>query len=140
MSQSYIPAALRRPVVERAGGRCEYCRIPTEVSFLPHEIDHVVAEKHGGPTTSENLALCCVVCNKRKGSDVASVDPVTGDIVALYHPRRDDWGEHFRLLGDGRIVAKTAAGRATVRLLLLNAAQRIEERRSLLRIGDLTSA
>ena len=84
MSQTHVPAALRRLVVERAGGRCEYCRVPTDVVFLPHEIDHVVAEKHGGPTDSENLALSCAVCNKRKGSDVASLDPETGEIVALF--------------------------------------------------------
>ncbi len=139
MSQTYVPAALRRLVVERAGGRCEYCRVPTDVVFLPHEIDHVVAEKHGGPTDSENLALGCAVCNKRKGSDVASLDPETGEIVALFHPRRDDWEEHLKLLGDARIVGRTATGRTTARFLLLNARRRIEERRSLLMTGDLIS-
>ncbi len=139
MSQTYVPAALRRLIVERAGGRCEYCRVPTDVVFLPHEVDHVVAEKHGGPTDSENLALSCVVCNKRKGSDVASVDPETGEIVALYHPRRANWEEHFRLHEDGRIIGRTATGRTTVRFLLLNARRRTEERRSLLMTGDLSS-
>jgi hypothetical protein len=50
MSQTYVPAALRRLVRERAGDRCEYCLIPESASFAPHWIDHVVAEKHGGKT------------------------------------------------------------------------------------------
>jgi len=28
--------------------RCEYCLVPGAVGFYPHEIDHVVAEKHLG--------------------------------------------------------------------------------------------
>jgi len=43
---TYIPEALRRAVIERAGGRCEYCGKP-QVSFFPHEVDHVIAQKHG---------------------------------------------------------------------------------------------
>ena len=140
MSQSYVSAALRRLVIERAAGRCEYCRIPLDVVFVPHEIDHIVAEKHGGSTDTTNLCLCCAVCNKRKGSDVASVDPESGDIVGLYHPRRDVWEEHFSLFEDGQIVGNTATGRTTVRFLLLNTRRRIEERRLLLAGGDLAAS
>jgi len=70
MSQTHIPAALRRLVRERAGERCEYCLIPESVTFSPHWIDHVVAEKHGGKTEAENLANSCVLCNQRKGSEL----------------------------------------------------------------------
>jgi len=38
MSVSYIPAALRRLVEERANRRCEYCLLPENVSFYVHEI------------------------------------------------------------------------------------------------------
>ncbi len=131
---------MRRLVIERAQGRCEYCRVSAEDVFLPHEIDHIVAEKHGGSTEPENLSLCCAVCNKRKGSDIASVDPESGEVVTLYHPRRDSREEHFSLLQDGQIVGKTVAGRTTVRFLLLNARRRIEERRSLLAAGELTAS
>lgn len=91
MSSTYIPAALRRLVYERAGGRCEYCLIHEDDVFAVHEIDHIIAEKHGGPTEADNLALSCALCNKYKGSDIASVDPDTGEIVPLYHPRRARW-------------------------------------------------
>lgn len=72
MSVTYIPAELRRLVVERAGERCEYCLLPSGVSFFPHEVDHVIAEKHGGVTTADNLAFTCWRCNRRKGSDLGS--------------------------------------------------------------------
>jgi 5-methylcytosine-specific restriction endonuclease McrA len=52
--------------------------IPDVATFAPHEIDHIIAKKHGGRTEAENLALSCTLCNKYKGSDPASVDPETG--------------------------------------------------------------
>ncbi|MDP6502005.1 MAG: HNH endonuclease, partial [Planctomycetota bacterium] len=119
MSDSYIPAELRRKVNERAGGRCEYCLIPESVTFVSHEIDHIIAEKHGGPTESDNLALSCALCNKHKGSDLTSIDPETGEIVPLYHPRRENWTDHFRL-SEGQIAPLTSTGRVTARLLHFN--------------------
>jgi 5-methylcytosine-specific restriction endonuclease McrA len=89
MSDTHTPAALRRLVYERAGGHCEYCLIPDTLVLVAHQIDHIIAEKHGGLTEADNLALACVLCNKHKGSDLASIDPQTGEIVPLYHPRRD---------------------------------------------------
>ena len=71
--------------------RCEYCRISEDLVFAAHQIDHIIAVKHRGETEIDNLALSCALCNKHKGSDIASIDPVTGEVVALYHPRRDTW-------------------------------------------------
>lgn len=56
---TYIPTMLRRQVIERAQNRCEYCLLPAEVAFFPHEVDHVIAEKHGGATNIDNLAFAC---------------------------------------------------------------------------------
>src|SRR5437899_496309 len=119
MSRTYIPAPLRRLARERSHDRCEYCLIPEAVTFAPHWIDHIVAEKHGGKTEANNLANSCIVCNLRKGSDLSSVDPETGQVVVLFHPRRDRWTDHFRLIG-GRIEALTSIGRVTERLLQFN--------------------
>src|SRR3982750_1827025 len=83
---SYIPAALRQFVIERAAGRCEYCRFPQDASFLSFEIDHIISEKHGGATTAENLALACVFCNSFKGTDVGSLDLATGQLTAFLIP------------------------------------------------------
>lgn len=118
----------------RAKGCCEYCLIPDEDSFFPHEPDHVIAEKHGGATTLGNLAWSCAACNRYKGSDLASIDPRTGDIAALYNPRRQQWSRHFRL-DKALIKPLTAAGRATERLLRLNDERRVEERQALIERG-----
>ncbi len=130
MSNLYIPAPLRRQVYERAAGQCEYCLIPETLTFAGHEIDHIIAQKHEGQTDTNNLALSSVLCNKNKGSDIASIDPATGEIVPLFHPRRDRWLEHFQLLG-AEITPLTPVGRATARLLKFNHPNRIIEREQL---------
>ncbi len=122
-----IPAQLRRQVVERAQGRCEYCRMPDRFSFYPPEIDHIIARKHGGQTTLDNLARVCWRCNHHKGTDVASFDPLTGELTRLFHPRTDVWIEHFRL-DDVRLDSDTPEGRTTLFLLRLNEPARVEER------------
>lgn len=87
MSVTYIPNNLRSLVYQRAKGLCEYCLIPEEICFAKHQIDHIIAEKHGGLTVETNLALSCSICNKFKGSDISSVDGETDEIVPLYNPR-----------------------------------------------------
>jgi 5-methylcytosine-specific restriction endonuclease McrA len=134
MSKTYIPAGLRRQVEERANSCCEYCLIPSFATFASHEIDHIIAEKHGGRTESDNLALSCTLCNKFKGSDIASIDPNTEKIVALYHPRQNLWHEHFRLSG-AKFTSLTEIGRVTARLLQFNSIDRVKERQFLLDAG-----
>ncbi|MBM4090419.1 MAG: HNH endonuclease [Planctomycetes bacterium] len=68
MSQR-VPAALRRLVQARAHYRCEYCLIHEGDVHFPHQPDHVVAQKHRGPTHEDNLAWACYLCNPLKGSD-----------------------------------------------------------------------
>ena len=68
MSESYIPAHLRRLVEQRANFECEYCQLPSGLSFFQHEIDHIIAEKHGGKTEAKNLAYSCWRYNRNKGT------------------------------------------------------------------------
>lgn len=137
MSTTYIPAALRRLVETRAHQFCEYCWLPGELAFLlPHEVDHVIAEKHGGDTVESNLALACWRCNRHKGTDLASFDPQSGALTRLYNPRTQRWSEHFLAVGVF-IQGATAEGRTTVRLLQLNLADRIAERQRLMNLGRL---
>ena len=109
---------------------------PEIFACCPHEIDHIIAEKHEGPTIAENLALACKLCNTFKGSDIASVDPLTGAITALYNPRIDIWREHFRL-EDTMFIPLTAKARTTVRLLQLNRSDRVAERQLWIPLGLL---
>ena len=125
---SYISNKLREQVIQRANACCEYCRIPANIGFFPHEIDHIIAEKHDGATELENLAYACWRCNRYKGSDLGSFDPITDEFTFLYHPRNQHWSEHFSLEED-RIVGETPVGRTTEKLLQFNTPERQRERR-----------
>jgi hypothetical protein len=100
----------------------------------PHEPDHIVPVQHGGESTLENLALACMRCNRYKGPNIGSYDPVDGQLVALFNPRVQKWSEHFALEG-GRIAPLTAVGRVTVKILNLNEERRVLERETLLESG-----
>lgn len=112
--------ALVRTVWKRARERCEYCLIPKWALPLPFQIDHIIAEKHGGQTVENNLALACPHCNRFKGPNIAGVDPASDQTVRLFDPRRDIWEEHFQWEG-ARIVGRTPIGRASVQVLAMNA-------------------
>lgn len=129
-----IAERLRRQVQERAQGRCEYCLVHEEDMYYPHEADHIIAEKHGGPTSLDNLAWACFYCNRYKGSDLASVDPISKKIVFLFHPREQRWSRHFRLNG-ALIEGITSSGRATAALLHLNDPERVAFRLRLIELG-----
>ncbi|MBW4480072.1 MAG: HNH endonuclease [Tolypothrix brevis GSE-NOS-MK-07-07A] len=130
----YISVELRKLVVNRASKRCEYCLIHQDFSIYTHEVDHIIAVKHGGETTADNLALSCLSCNRHKGSDFATIDQVTKEIVPLFNPRRQVWDEHFYLEG-ARIEGKTQIGQGTARLLQLNIPNRVLERQVLMSQG-----
>ena len=134
MSPTYVFEQGAPPVNERASGRYEYCLLSAADAFFPHEADHIIAEKHGGATTLDNLALARFDCNRFKGSDIASLDPGPGAFVALFNPRTQRWTEHFSLDG-GSIIGLTPCGSATVRLLKLNLPVRIEVREALISRG-----
>ena len=131
-------AALRRDVTQRAGDRCEYCRIHQEDTASRHQVDHIIAEKHGGMTALENLALSCLPCNRRKASDIAALDPKSGQLTALFNPRTQTWSEHFQFV-DAKIIGLTAEGRTTVEFLQFNSPERTMEREELMQSGRLQS-
>jgi hypothetical protein len=116
---SYVSAALRRLVIQRSGGKCEYCLYPQQASLFSFEIEHIIAEKHDGVTESENLALSCPTCNRFKGSDIGSIDPETRQLTPLFHPRTQHWWEHF-CLESALIIPQTAEGRVTAKILQFN--------------------
>lgn len=114
-----IPARLRRVVLKRAAGRCEYRGLSQAAQEAAFHVDHVIPRADGGKTVAENLALACVSCSLRKGGRRTAVDPETGSQAALFHPRQDRWSEHF--LFDGvHLMGLSATGRATVEALQMN--------------------
>ena len=138
---SYVPAALRRLVVERAGGVCEYCLIDQDDTYFGCEVEHIISEKHGGATPAENLALACAFCNRAKGTDIATLLPNTGQLCRLFHPRTDVWAHDFALDAAGvTILPLSEVGDATVRLLSLNHPDRVLEREALRDVGRYPGA
>jgi hypothetical protein len=90
-------------------------------------VDHILSRKHGGSSSLDNLAFCCIFCNRYKGSDVAAIDARTGEVVRLFNPRLDKWPDHFRISG-AVIEPLSSLGEITARLLQFNQAQRVAER------------
>lgn len=124
----------REIVRQRAGERYEYCLLPEAVDPYPFHVEHVIARQHGGDDADENLAWACSRCNIFKGTNLSSVDSETGRIVDLYDPRKQTWSDHFDIR-DAEIVGLTPTGRATVQLLQMNTARRVDLRRELIEQG-----
>jgi 5-methylcytosine-specific restriction endonuclease McrA len=120
--------AVRHLVRQRAKHRCEYCQLHQDDSPLAAlHIEHIRPIKHGGTDALNNLCLACIDCNLHKGTNLTGIDPETDEITPLYHPRQDNWDEHFYWNGI-RIAGRTAIGRATLRVLELNGDDRLDLR------------
>lgn len=125
---------LRKLVWHRARDRCEYCLIPQAATpYFTFHVEHMIAKQHREATDEPlQLALACNRCNAYKGPNLSSIDPETQQIVLFFNPRQDAWHDHF-MLQSGEVVGLTPSGRATVRLLNMNAPHRIELRDEWLR-------
>ena len=131
-----MDAATRDFVRQRADNRCEYGLLRQKHSDLTHHVEHIVAKQQGGLDNLDNLALACHRCNLRKGPNLTGVDPGSGELAPLFHPRRDRWAEHFLFQG-ARIEGITPVGRATAHVLAMNDARRLELRFELFALGEL---
>jgi hypothetical protein len=108
-------------VTGRARGCCEYCLSQERFSPDPFSVEHVIPRSAGGGDDLDNLALSCQGCNNRKYTATTGIDPVSGQVVSLFHPRADRWGDYFAWAWDfTHVVALTPVGRATVEKLQLN--------------------
>ncbi len=130
-----LPPLVRRFVFERAFHLCEYCLLHESDSYLPHQIEHIISQRHEGGNDVENLACTCFFCNRAKGTDLSTVLLPGLEVVRLYRPRTDIWLDHFEF-SNAHILPKTDIGRATDKVLRLNAPERFEERYVLLDKGN----
>jgi hypothetical protein len=132
-----IPPALREAVERRARGRCEYCHLSQESQVATFPVDHIIPTVLSGPTELENLALACPRCNAKKWIHIEATDPLAGLHVALFHPRTQDWKDHFAWsISDPAVLeARTSCGRATLSFLDLNASSCVQIRRWLALAG-----
>ena len=132
---THVPKDVRDAVRKRAQHCCGYCLVGEADFYFTFHLDHVISEKHRGLTELGNLALSCPDCNAYKGADIGANDPNTGELVRLFNPRTQTWGEHFVIQDDGMLLGLTPEGRATVELLQINSFERIEQRAELIGLG-----
>ena len=130
MARNNISESVKQAVEDRADGRCEYCKALRKYSPQPFVIEHIIPLVKGGPDSLENLALSCGGCNGHKYQKTKALDPVTGELAPLFHPRKDNWATHFEWNADcGQIIGITPTGRTTVRTLKLNRQELINLRK-----------
>lgn len=121
----------RRQVRARADERCEYCHMrQLDEAWSRFHVEHIVPRKHKGGDDLGNLCLCCQHCNLHKGANLSGLDPSTGQLMRLFHPREDIWEDHFSILGL-EILGCTEIGRTTVEVLDMNSERRVSFRQTL---------
>jgi 5-methylcytosine-specific restriction endonuclease McrA len=131
-----MDASTRRQVRKRAGDRCEYCRLPQSAApFLTFHVEHIQASQHIEDDSLSNLCLACPHCNLHKGPNLTTLESVTRELIPLFHPREQEWDEHFRF-ASARIEGLTPTGKATARLLKMNDDDQTEIRAALMTRGE----
>src|SRR5882724_50513 len=100
---------------ERAGHCCEYCRSQERFAMQSFSVEHIQPRSKLGTNAVDNLAVACQGCNNRKYNHAHATDPVTGETVPLFHPRQQQWKDHFTWNEDFTLIlGLTPTGRATV--------------------------
>lgn len=132
--RSSVSKNLRKAVANRAGYRCEYCRMPELAAMVKFHVEHIISIKHGGTNVLDNLAYACPICNSNKGTDVGTVLEKEEKFIRFFNPRKHDWVEHFSIQ-DGFIHGKTSIGLATIKILGFNKIERVLERIELIEAG-----
>jgi hypothetical protein len=136
MPDAQITVQQKQVVAERAHFCCEYCLSQVAYSPDPFSVDHIDARAVGGTDEIDNLAFACMGCNGRKFTSSSALDPVTGALADLFHPRKHLWHEHLMWSEDFTLIlGLTPIGRATVARLQLNREGVVNLRRLLRRIG-----
>jgi hypothetical protein len=118
---NYLQANLRQQLLDADDHRCAYCQTTQASSGQPMVVDHIIPKSQGGETSFDNLCFSCRRCNEFKGSVTEFLDPLTEEVLPLYHPRFQTWAEHFAWDASGvYLIGLTAIGRITILVLRMN--------------------
>ncbi len=136
MARSYLSKTIKQLVRERAKDCCEYCLALSTFAFHPFAIEHIIPLIADGTNAVENLALACQHCNNCKYNKTTAFDPLSKETARLYHPREDEWTDHFMWSSDFlTIIGISAIGRATITCLKMNRVEAINLRAALSAYG-----
>lgn len=123
-------------ISERANHRCEYCHAPELVFNFPFEVEHIIPLCRQGTNDEANLALACRSCNLRKGIRISGIAPDANTEVRFFHPRQNQWNEHFQVETEsGIVMGITAVGKVTIENLEMNSAAQVAARKLWIRLG-----
>lgn len=123
-------------VAQRAKFCCEYCCSQEKYSPDYFSVEHIMPKVRNGSDSVENLAYACLACNSHKYTHIEVLDPISGLLTPLYHPRNDTWETHFSWSeGYSFLTGLTPKGRATIEKLHLNRASLINLRLVLAAFG-----
>ncbi|MDZ7290507.1 MAG: HNH endonuclease [candidate division KSB1 bacterium] len=124
-------------VAERAGHRCEYCHAPEAIFNVPFEVEHVIPLTKGGLDEETNWALACRSCNLNKSNHIDGLDAQTQQRVRLFHPRRDDWTDHFAVEQKApfKLHGLISIANATIALLMMNSPLQLAARKQWIELG-----
>ena len=132
----YLSIELRRLLEEADDGQCVYCQTRIDNTGQALTSDPIIPVVNGGGTNFLNLCRACRHCNESKGEQTYAIDPLTGETIALYHPRQQSWNDHFAWDQTGtRLLGRTATGRATIIALDMNNALILFARRRWVNAG-----
>lgn len=136
MAKNKLSQADKEFIKERAKACCEYCKFPYAFSHSAFHSDHITPPIKGGSEELENFAFACDRCNAKKWKHTEGIDPLSKNPSALFHPRKDNWNEHFTWTNDfTQVVGLTPKGRATIELLELNRPGLVNVRKALNNLG-----
>jgi hypothetical protein len=109
-------------IAQRANHRCEYCNI--------------VPLSRQGSDNEANLALACRSYNLRKSNRISGVSSGPNVEFRFFHPREDQWGEHFQVsIESGEVLGRTPIGEVTVEYLEMNSSAQVAARQLWIRLG-----
>jgi HNH endonuclease len=132
MPESRLAQQRRQLIQQRANNCCEYCLSQAKFSPDPFSIEHIVPKSKGGTSDLDNLAVACQGCNNFKYNHTEAIDPIGGKPVPLYHPRQNNWADHFTWTDDStQMLGLSPTGRATIDRLQLNREGVVNLRRAL---------
>jgi hypothetical protein len=136
MAKTYIPISIQRAIIALSKDYCEYCIIPAAFATDFYSFDHIIPVCKNGESVLENLARSCSICNGLKQGKTTHLDPFSQQICRLYHPRQDNWDDHFQWsIDELQLIGKTAIGNTTIALLQLNRSNAINLRKLLKMVG-----
>jgi len=134
---SYVPVELQRRIRELFANSCAYCRTAEALTVTTFEFEHITPRSAGGATVLENLCLSCPSCNRYKAHREKALDPISAEIVPLFHPQLQVWTDHFAWNEYGtEVIGRTPVGRATVTTLKMNRPQVMGVRRMWVEMGE----